>query len=66
MVNKQCVGLEINLSNEISRVPPAGGRYGGNVSFWYGTATVAGIGILVLCFFYWCVHLSTFSIPLTE
>ncbi|KAG8931776.1 hypothetical protein FRC02_002183 [Tulasnella sp. 418] len=34
-------------------VPPKTGRYGGNVSFWYGTANVTGIGILVVCFIYW-------------
>ena len=37
----------------LSRVPPKSGRYGGNVSFWYGTASATGIGILVVCFIYW-------------
>ncbi|KDQ17200.1 hypothetical protein BOTBODRAFT_155984 [Botryobasidium botryosum FD-172 SS1] len=34
--------------------PPAGGRYGGDVSFWYATYCVVGIGILVVCgLYYW-------------
>ncbi|EPE28870.1 hypothetical protein GLAREA_00028 [Glarea lozoyensis ATCC 20868] len=34
--------------------PPASGRYGGDVSFWYGTYIVVGIAILVLCgLYYW-------------
>lgn len=35
------------------RVPPKTGRYGGNVSFWYGAAPAAGVGIIVACFIYW-------------
>ncbi|KAG8853927.1 hypothetical protein FRB96_007936 [Tulasnella sp. 330] len=34
-------------------VPPKTGRYGGNVSFWYGAAPAAGVGIIVACFIYW-------------
>ncbi|KAJ9130961.1 High-affinity methionine permease [Pleurostoma richardsiae] len=34
--------------------PPAGGQYAGDVSFWYGTYIVTGIGILALCgMYYW-------------
>ncbi|TDZ46849.1 High-affinity methionine permease [Colletotrichum trifolii] len=34
--------------------PPAGGIYAGDVSFWYATYVVAGIGILVGCgVYYW-------------
>lgn len=34
--------------------PPPGGRNGGDVSFWYGTYIVVGIGILVTCaIYYW-------------
>ncbi|TEA20262.1 High-affinity methionine permease [Colletotrichum sidae] len=34
--------------------PPAGGVYAGDVSFWYATYVVAGIGILVGCgVYYW-------------
>ncbi|KAF2013583.1 LAT family L-amino acid transporter [Aaosphaeria arxii CBS 175.79] len=33
--------------------PPSTGRYGGDVSFWYATYVVTGIGILVLCGIYY-------------
>ncbi|KAK7705046.1 hypothetical protein SLS57_010243 [Botryosphaeria dothidea] len=34
--------------------PPAGGQYAGDVSFWYATYAVTGIGILLACaFYYW-------------
>ncbi|KAH6677165.1 amino acid permease-domain-containing protein [Halenospora varia] len=33
--------------------PPATGRFGGDVSFWYGTYVVTGIGILVFCALYY-------------
>ncbi|RMZ87064.1 hypothetical protein DV736_g5712, partial [Chaetothyriales sp. CBS 134916] len=33
--------------------PPASGRYGGDVSFWYATYAVTGIGILVACAVYY-------------
>ncbi|KAF7362932.1 Amino acid transporter-like protein [Mycena venus] len=33
--------------------PPAGGRDGGDVSFWYATYCAVGLGILVLAFLYW-------------
>ncbi|TDZ27697.1 High-affinity methionine permease [Colletotrichum spinosum] len=34
--------------------PPAGGVYAGDVSFWYATYVVAGIGILIgCCVYYW-------------
>ncbi|KUI59641.1 High-affinity methionine permease [Cytospora mali] len=34
--------------------PPDGGPYGGDVSFWYATYVVAGIGILLACgAYYW-------------
>jgi hypothetical protein len=35
--------------------PPSTGRYGGDVSFWYGTYIVTGIGIVVLCAAYYMV-----------
>ncbi|KAL2158694.1 hypothetical protein VTH06DRAFT_4176 [Thermothelomyces fergusii] len=39
--------------------PPAGGARGGDVSFWYGTYIVTGIGILVGCgvYYYLWIHL---------
>jgi amino acid transporter len=33
--------------------PPAAGRDGGDVSFWYAAYVVTGIGIIVACFVYW-------------
>ncbi|KAJ3948569.1 uncharacterized protein N0V96_002826 [Colletotrichum fioriniae] len=34
--------------------PPAGGQYAGDVSFWYATYAVTGVGILLLCAaYYW-------------
>ncbi|KAF4124867.1 High affinity methionine permease, partial [Geosmithia morbida] len=34
--------------------PPAGGQYAGDVSFWYATYVVTGIGILAACgIYYW-------------
>ncbi|KAK6227625.1 high-affinity methionine permease [Colletotrichum tabaci] len=34
--------------------PPAGGQYAGDVSFWYATYAVTGIGILLTCaIYYW-------------
>ncbi|EYE90265.1 high affinity methionine permease [Aspergillus ruber CBS 135680] len=34
--------------------PPEGGQYAGDVSFWYATYAVAGIGILLACaIYYW-------------
>ncbi|EXJ92072.1 hypothetical protein A1O3_00622 [Capronia epimyces CBS 606.96] len=33
--------------------PPASGATGGDVSFWYATYVVTGIGILVACFIYY-------------
>ncbi|TID04997.1 High-affinity methionine permease [Colletotrichum higginsianum] len=36
--------------------PPAGGQYAGDVSFWYATYAVTGIGILLTCaiyFWFW-------------
>ncbi|KZP26305.1 high-affinity methionine permease [Athelia psychrophila] len=35
--------------------PPKTGRDGGDVSFWYATYCVVGIGILVLCVVYWYI-----------
>ncbi|KAF4981693.1 hypothetical protein FZEAL_2580 [Fusarium zealandicum] len=35
--------------------PPKGGPYAGEVSFWYATYCVVGIGILVLCYLYYVV-----------
>ncbi|KZP26310.1 hypothetical protein FIBSPDRAFT_1040856 [Athelia psychrophila] len=35
--------------------PPKEGRDGGDVSFWYATYCVVGIGILVLCVVYWYI-----------
>ncbi|KAF2138625.1 uncharacterized protein K452DRAFT_361276 [Aplosporella prunicola CBS 121167] len=34
--------------------PPEGGATGGDVSFWYGTYCIVGIGIILVCgFYYW-------------
>ncbi|KAF7328429.1 Amino acid transporter-like protein [Mycena venus] len=33
--------------------PPAGGRDGGDVSFWYATYCAVGLGILAVAFLYW-------------
>ncbi|KAK8199530.1 amino acid transporter-like protein [Phyllosticta capitalensis] len=33
--------------------PPPGGATGGDVSFWYGTYCVVGIGIILFCIFYY-------------
>ncbi|KAF6807388.1 high-affinity methionine permease [Colletotrichum sojae] len=34
--------------------PPAGGQYAGDVSFWYATYAVTGLGILLACgLYYW-------------
>ncbi|KKY32048.1 putative high affinity methionine permease [Diaporthe ampelina] len=34
--------------------PPAGGQYAGDVSFWYATYAVTGVGILIACgTYYW-------------
>ncbi|KAK7723457.1 hypothetical protein SLS63_008869 [Diaporthe eres] len=34
--------------------PPEGGQYAGDVSFWYGTYVVTGVGILIACgAYYW-------------
>ncbi|KAJ7182389.1 amino acid/polyamine transporter I [Mycena crocata] len=33
--------------------PPAGGRYGGDVSFWYATYCAVGLGMLAVAFLYW-------------
>ncbi|GKT54474.1 LOW QUALITY PROTEIN: high-affinity methionine permease [Colletotrichum tofieldiae] len=34
--------------------PPAGGQYAGDVSFWYATYAVTGVGILLTCaIYYW-------------
>jgi hypothetical protein len=33
--------------------PPRGGATGGNVSFWYATYVVTGIGILIFCALYY-------------
>ncbi|RMZ77173.1 hypothetical protein DV737_g4504, partial [Chaetothyriales sp. CBS 132003] len=35
--------------------PPSTGRYGGDVSFWYATYAVTGIGILVACGIYYAL-----------
>ncbi|ORY64479.1 amino acid permease-domain-containing protein [Pseudomassariella vexata] len=35
--------------------PPNGGQYAGDVSFWYGTYVVSGIGILIACGVYYFV-----------
>jgi hypothetical protein len=35
--------------------PPDTGADGGDVSFWYGTYIVTGIGIIVLCAIYYAV-----------
>ncbi|OGE52052.1 hypothetical protein PENARI_c011G07970 [Penicillium arizonense] len=41
--------------------PPAGGQYAGDVSFWYATYAVTGVGILLACaIYYW---LWAFLIP---
>ncbi|AEO64684.1 uncharacterized protein THITE_2042402 [Thermothielavioides terrestris NRRL 8126] len=37
--------------------PPAGGAYAGDVSFWYGTYVVTGIGLLISCVIYYYVWL---------
>ncbi|KAL6416334.1 hypothetical protein AUP68_00551 [Ilyonectria robusta] len=50
-----------NLVNEVKIFlivmpwyPPAGGMYAGDVSFWYATYVVTGIGILLACgLYYW-------------
>jgi hypothetical protein len=36
-------------------VPPKGGIYAGDVSFFYATYCLAGLGILAACFGYWWV-----------
>lgn len=36
-------------------VTPPGGKYGGDVSFWYATYCVVGIGIIVLCGIYYYI-----------
>ncbi|KAL2822776.1 amino acid permease-domain-containing protein [Aspergillus cavernicola] len=41
--------------------PPAGGRYAGDVSFWYGTYAVTGVAILVACAIYYALW--AFLIP---
>ncbi|KAJ5518889.1 Amino acid/polyamine transporter I [Penicillium expansum] len=41
--------------------PPAGGQYAGDVSFWYGTSAVTGIGILLACGIYY--YIWAFLIP---
>ena len=41
--------------------PPAGGQFNGDVSFWYATYAVTGIGILVACAIYYWVWV--FLIP---
>ncbi|KAF7556129.1 hypothetical protein G7Z17_g1676 [Cylindrodendrum hubeiense] len=34
--------------------PPAGGQYAGDVSFWYATYAVTGLGIIIICgVYYW-------------
>jgi len=41
-------------------VPPEGGSHGGDVSFWYATYCVVGLGILALCgiyYYFWVVLL---------
>lgn len=43
------------------RWPPLKGRYGGDVSFWYASYCVTGIGIIVACVIYW--YLWTHLIP---
>lgn len=35
--------------------PPTGGATGGDVSFWYGTYIVVGIGILLICGLYYYI-----------
>ncbi|KAJ7753448.1 amino acid/polyamine transporter I [Mycena metata] len=35
--------------------PPAGGRDGGDVSFWYATYCAVGLGILAVAFLYWAL-----------
>lgn len=37
----------------LSWYPPATGRFGGDVSFWYATYIVTSIGIVILCALYW-------------
>lgn len=44
--------------------PPAGGQYAGDVSFWYATYAVTGIGIILGCglyYFLWVFVLPKFS-----
>ncbi|BCS23659.1 uncharacterized protein APUU_40103A [Aspergillus puulaauensis] len=41
--------------------PPAGGQYAGDVSFWYATYVVTGIGILVACGIYYILW--AYAIP---
>ncbi|EKV11965.1 Amino acid/polyamine transporter I [Penicillium digitatum] len=41
--------------------PPAGGQYAGDVSFWYATSAVTGIGILLACGIYY--YFWAFLIP---
>lgn len=36
-------------------VTPPGGKYGGDVSFWYATYCVVGIGIIILCGIYYYI-----------
>ncbi|KAK0746925.1 amino acid permease-domain-containing protein [Schizothecium vesticola] len=38
--------------------PPAGGPFAGNVSFWYATYAVVGIGILLSCAIYYYIWTS--------
>ncbi|KAF5850016.1 hypothetical protein GGP41_005457 [Bipolaris sorokiniana] len=43
--------------------PPTGGATGGDVSFWYGTYIVVGIGILLICglyYYIWIIWLPKF------
>jgi hypothetical protein len=35
--------------------PPAGGRNGGDVSFWYATYCAVGLAILAVAFLYWAL-----------
>ncbi|KAH7008996.1 high-affinity methionine permease [Ilyonectria destructans] len=35
--------------------PPAGGQYAGDVSFWYATYAVTGLGIIIICVIYYWV-----------
>ncbi|KAI8954330.1 high-affinity methionine permease [Xylaria longipes] len=36
-------------------IPPKGGPYAGEVSFWYATYAVVGIGVIVLCAIYYVI-----------